>query len=123
MDVDLRRLALLLLLVPAALSAQEAARQSGAVVIANRTIIVLLGPIAGYSAEERVRASIERIEATLDSDPYAEVAFADSDAGHVAALHDGSERGAGRAEGEVVHGSCEVEKGGGLAVESRLPMA
>jgi small-conductance mechanosensitive channel len=79
--VDPRRLALLLLLVPAALFAQEAARQSAAVVIANRTIIVLRGPIAGYSADERVRASIERIEATLDSDPYAEVGFAESDAG------------------------------------------
>ena len=76
-----KRLALFLLLVSAASFAQEAARQSAPVVIANRTIIVLRGPIAGYSAEERVRASIERIEATLDSDPYAEVSFAESDAG------------------------------------------
>ena len=79
----MRRLAsvLLLLLLSVAALAQETARQSAPVVIANRTIIVLRGPIAGYSAEERVRASTERIEAALDADPYAAVSFEESEAG------------------------------------------
>jgi small-conductance mechanosensitive channel len=81
-----RRLALALLLLPVLAGAQEPARQdaprqSAPVVIANRTIIVLRGPIAGYSAEERVRNSIDRIEAALDADPYAEIAFGDFEAG------------------------------------------
>ena len=79
--MDLRLLAFVLLLVPGAPSAQEAARQSAPVVIANRTIIHLRGPIAGYSAEERARGATERIEATLDSDPHAAVSFAESEAG------------------------------------------
>jgi small-conductance mechanosensitive channel len=84
--MDLRPLAFLLLLVPLASFAQEAPRQeaprqSAPVVIANRTVIALRGPIAGYTAEERVRGAIERIEGALDSDPYAKISFADSDAG------------------------------------------
>jgi small-conductance mechanosensitive channel len=74
-------LALLVLLLPLAALAQEAARQSAPVVIANRTIIHLRGPIAGYSAEERARGATQRIEATLDSEPYAAVSFAESEAG------------------------------------------
>jgi small-conductance mechanosensitive channel len=79
----MKRLAsvLLLLLVPLASFAQEVPRQSAPVVIANRTVIALRGPIAGYTAEERVRGAIERIEGALDSDPYAKISFADSDAG------------------------------------------
>jgi len=41
------------------------ARQSATVVVANRNIIVLRGPIAGYSAQERVDRVTERIEAIL----------------------------------------------------------
>src|SRR5262245_59532503 len=74
-------LVLLVVLVPLAASAQETARQSAPVVVANRTIIVLRGPIAGYSAEERVRAAVERIEGALDADPYAQVSFEESEAG------------------------------------------
>jgi len=44
------------------------ARQSAPVVVANRTVIVLRGPIAGYSAEERVTATRRRIDAILESD-------------------------------------------------------
>jgi len=78
----MRRLGLvLLLLLPLAALAQETARQSAPVVIANRTVIVLRGPIAGYSAEERVRGAIERIEGALDADPYAQVSFEESDTG------------------------------------------
>ena len=80
--VFMKRLALvLLLLLSQAAPAQETARQSAPVVIANRTIIVLRGPIAGYSAEERVRGAIERIEGALDADAYANVAFEESEVG------------------------------------------
>jgi small-conductance mechanosensitive channel len=75
-------LAFAALLLPLALPAQEATvRQSAPVVIANRTIIVLRGPIAGYSAEERAKSTIERIEAALDADPKAEVSYGDSEEG------------------------------------------
>jgi small-conductance mechanosensitive channel len=77
----MRRLALVLLLLPLAALAEEAPRHSAPVVVANRTIILLRGPIAGYSAEERARNSIDRIEAALDADPYAKIAFDESDAG------------------------------------------
>jgi len=83
--MNLWRLALAVLLLPLAVAAQEAARevprQSAPVVIANRTVIVLRGPIAGYSADERARNSIDRIEASLDADPYAEISFDDFEAG------------------------------------------
>jgi hypothetical protein len=42
-------------------------RQSAPVVVANRTIIVLRGPIAGYSARERAAATSLRIEEALES--------------------------------------------------------
>ena len=77
----LRALAFAALLAPLALPAQDAVRQSAPVVIANRTIIHLRGPIAGYTAEERARATIERIEAALDADPKAEVSFGEADGG------------------------------------------
>jgi small-conductance mechanosensitive channel len=84
--MNLWRLAFALLLLPLATAAQEPARrdaprQSAPVVIANRTVMVLRGPIAGYTAEERARNSIDRIEAALDSDPYARISFDDSDTG------------------------------------------
>ena len=84
--MDLRRIAFLVLLSPIlllalAVAAQDAPRQSAPVVIANRIIIQLRGTIAGYNAEERARASIQRIEAALDADPYAEVSYSESDAG------------------------------------------
>ena len=41
-------------------------RQSVPVVVANRTIIALRGPIAGYSAQERVNNVRQRIQAILD---------------------------------------------------------
>src|ERR1019366_2933844 len=44
-------------------------RQSAAVIVANRTIIMLRGPIAGYSARERVTNVSRRIDEVLDSDP------------------------------------------------------
>ena len=78
----LQAMAFAALLLPLALPAQEATpRQSAPVVIANRTIIALRGPIAGYSAEERATASIERINAALDADPNAEVSYGDTEEG------------------------------------------
>ena len=41
-------------------------RQSAPVVVAHRTIIVLRGPIAGYSARERVASVEQRIEEALE---------------------------------------------------------
>jgi len=79
--MELRIVAFAALLVPLALPAQETARQSAPVVIANRTAIVLRGPIAGYSAVERARGAIERIEAALDADPDAGVSFGESEEG------------------------------------------
>jgi len=48
-------------------------RESAEVRIANRTIIVLHGPIVGYHAKERADATLERIERVLDSVPSPEV--------------------------------------------------
>ena len=76
----MRRIAALLIAVLAALQGARAAdkppeaeREPGVVLqraalkIANRFIIDLRGPIAGYSAEERVRSAERRIEEVLDS--------------------------------------------------------
>jgi small-conductance mechanosensitive channel len=54
-------------------SAQQVVRQSAPLKLANRTIIVLRGPIAGYTAEERVKASAERIERALESEALPQV--------------------------------------------------
>ncbi|HSA90841.1 MAG TPA: mechanosensitive ion channel domain-containing protein [Burkholderiales bacterium] len=61
--------------------AEEAGRQSAPVVVANRTVMILRGPIGGYSAEERARGAMQRIEAALDEDPKAEVSFGDYEEG------------------------------------------
>ncbi|MGH8689150.1 MAG: mechanosensitive ion channel family protein [Burkholderiales bacterium] len=55
--------------------------QSAPVVIANRTVIDLRGPIAGYTAKERATSAIERIEAALDADPRAEVSYGEYEDG------------------------------------------
>jgi small-conductance mechanosensitive channel len=79
--------AILALLLPAAVaplaaSAQEVQRQRAPVIIANRTVIELRGPIAGYSAEERASATTQRIEQLLaDTEPGAAVTFEDIDTG------------------------------------------
>jgi small-conductance mechanosensitive channel len=56
------------------------ARQSAPVVVANRTIIVLRGPIAGYSAHERVESIQARIEESLEKNAT-EVSTEDTDEG------------------------------------------
>jgi small-conductance mechanosensitive channel len=69
-------------LAPLATTAQEVQRQGAPVVIANRTVIELRGPIAGYSAQERASATTERIEQLLAGvEPGAAIAFEDTDAG------------------------------------------
>jgi len=62
----------------AAEPAQPLVREGMPVKVANRTIIVLRGPIAGYTAEERARSTMERIERALESDPDAKVTVADA---------------------------------------------
>ena len=98
--MHLRHLALLLLLLPAVAAAADkavpavaaspaesaehaapAATQSEPVVIANRIVIRLHGPIAGYTAEERAKGATERIEAALDANPAAEVSYGEQEDG------------------------------------------
>ena len=50
---------------------QPATRDGMPVVIANRQIIILRGPIAGYTARERASAAMERINRALDALPDA----------------------------------------------------
>jgi small-conductance mechanosensitive channel len=56
-------------------TAQETTRQSVPVKLANRTVIVVRGPIAGYGAGERAKAATERIERALETDPFAAISF------------------------------------------------
>jgi small-conductance mechanosensitive channel len=58
-----------------------AARDSAPIVVANRTVIVVRGPIAGYSAAERARASIQRITDALETNPSPAVKVEDIDQG------------------------------------------
>ena len=57
------------------------ARQSAPVVVANRTVIVLRGPIAGYSARERATSTLRRIDDILESDESPTVSIEDVDDG------------------------------------------
>ena len=52
----------------AAAQDQAQVRDSAAVKVANRTIIMLRGPIAGYSAAERAAMTRERIERALEAE-------------------------------------------------------
>jgi small-conductance mechanosensitive channel len=58
-----------------------AARDSAPVVIANRTVIVVRGPIAGYSAAERAVASRSRIIDALEANPSPAVQVEDAEEG------------------------------------------
>jgi hypothetical protein len=57
------------------------ARQSVSLVVANRPIIVLRGPIAGYSAQERVNGVTQRIASVLESDKSPSVSTEDVEDG------------------------------------------
>ena len=58
-----------------------AARDSAPVVIANRTVIVVRGPIAGYSATERAVSSMKRITDALETNPSPVIKVEDIDEG------------------------------------------
>jgi small-conductance mechanosensitive channel len=75
-------LALPLAAAPAAVAQKadaprETPREAAPLKVANRTIIVLRGPIAGYSAGERVKNSAERIEQALQAEAYPQVTLED----------------------------------------------
>ena len=57
------------------------ARQSASVDLANRTIIVLRGPIAGYSARERAKSAARRINSVLESEDSPAVSLEDTEDG------------------------------------------
>jgi small-conductance mechanosensitive channel len=57
------------------------ARQSAPVDLANRTIIVLRGPIAGYSASERANSAARRISSVLESEESPAVSIEDTEDG------------------------------------------
>ena len=56
-------------------------RQSAPVVLANRTIIVLRGPIAGYSARERAESVTKRIDDVLESEELPAVSTEETEDG------------------------------------------
>src|SRR4029079_1559190 len=58
-----------------------AARDSAPIVIANRTVIVVRGPIAGYSATERATASMNRIFKVLETNSSPDIRLEDIDQG------------------------------------------
>jgi len=58
---------------PALQSDAPQALQSAPLKIANRFILDLRGPIAGYSAVERTRSTVKRVDTILESDPTAQV--------------------------------------------------
>src|SRR5262249_2830774 len=56
-------------------------RQSAPVILANRNIIVLRGPIAGYSARERANSATRRIDSVLESEESPRVSIEDTEDG------------------------------------------
>jgi small-conductance mechanosensitive channel len=56
-------------------------RQSASVIIANRKVIVLRGPIAGYSAQERASNVTQRIEDALNSGAPTPITFEETESG------------------------------------------
>lgn len=61
--------------------AQQVAREGVPVKVANRTIIILRGPIAGYTAKERAASTMERIEAALAAEHTPAVKIEDIEGG------------------------------------------
>ena len=60
---------------------QQAVRESAPVKVANRTVIVLRGPVLGFSAKERATATMERIEHALASGKPPAISLEESEAG------------------------------------------
>jgi small-conductance mechanosensitive channel len=57
-------------------------RQSARLVVGNRFIVTLNGPIAGYTAKERVATAVGNIEHSLDTVAAPEVSIASAEEGH-----------------------------------------
>ena len=66
--------------------AAEQARESTPVKLANRSVIVLRGPIAGYSSSERARAATGRIEDVLKTNPAPAITLEDTEGGKATAV-------------------------------------
>jgi small-conductance mechanosensitive channel len=66
--------------------AQQTAREGVPVVVANRQIIILRGPIAGYTAKERAAGAMQRIEAALTAENLPAVATKEHQDGTLVAL-------------------------------------
>jgi hypothetical protein len=79
--MNLKTLVFAAALAPLLLFAQAPERERAPVVVANRVIIELYGPVAGNSAKDRARGATERIEAALDADPNAEVSYGEYEEG------------------------------------------
>ncbi len=73
--------AMALVAVAQQLDTNAPVRQSAPVIVANRVVITLRGPIAGYSAQERVNSVRQRIETILESDKSAAVSIEDVEDG------------------------------------------
>ncbi|MEO8442213.1 MAG: mechanosensitive ion channel family protein [Betaproteobacteria bacterium] len=56
-------------------------RESAPVKVANRTIIILHGPVLGYSAKERAAASMERIERAMRAENIPPISLEDMESG------------------------------------------
>ena len=88
MRVPIARFLALCLVAGAAFAAAEPARpiqqttrEGVPVMVANRQIIILRGPIAGYSARERAMGAMERIEQALAGDSRLQVTTEDTSHG------------------------------------------
>ena len=61
--------------------APQTVREGVPVKVANRTVIVLRGPVAGYSAKERADAVMERIDQALDAEELPAISVEESENG------------------------------------------
>ena len=61
--------------------APQTVREGVPVKVANRTVIVLRGPVAGYSAKERADAVMERIDQALDAEDLPAISVEESENG------------------------------------------
>jgi len=70
---------------------QPAARQTARVLIGNRFIVTLSGPIAGYTANERAAAAVDHVEQSLEAKALPEVTLADIEDGRATQVLVGGE--------------------------------
>jgi small-conductance mechanosensitive channel len=62
-------------------AAQQAVREGAPVKVANRTVIILRGPVMGHSAKERAAATMERIEHALAAEKLPAISLEDMESG------------------------------------------